>query len=281
MGKVFEYAEIENGAIPNRENFKQAKANVVTELDPLVQAGEIYGAKIFGSVATGTPNERSDFDLVIVTESTDVPPALVDIIHGIKQRTQVGIEPTIIEMYFAIRGDHTIDQFFLEHIRNIPRDSNTVGKDPTEVLIPPALDHKRYLIEKMRRFREGLVAKDVKDKNKVLQRALEAPINVGRRTYQVLASLGCFDQLPDDLKGTVGINFRRAFRGTPIADGFDDLIEHDAMYTQLLRDAMTGGVSRKAYEKTVEAMFSHSVPMALRWTSELTKYFIDSIPKDT
>jgi hypothetical protein len=56
MGRIVPYSDIENEKVPNINDFVRAKD---VTFDFLSEFGsEIYGAKVFGSVGYGTPNDR-------------------------------------------------------------------------------------------------------------------------------------------------------------------------------------------------------------------------------
>jgi predicted nucleotidyltransferase len=187
MGKIFNYADIENHRVPTRDDFMTARSQALASLGKLARDGGIYGAKVFGSVANGTPSERSDFDLLVVTERADVLPALKSTFEAIHTNIRVVIDPIVIARDFAVRGFHSVDLFFLQHIQALPNEGNVAGYDPMEVMrpidLPKTKIHELYLAQKVRRLREGVFAYSEVDRYRVLQRALEAPINVGRRTF--------------------------------------------------------------------------------------------------
>lgn len=106
MGKIYEFSEIVNYKVPSPANFLKAKDLVLTDLSSLAGEGEIYGAKIFGSVAAGTHSERSDFDLLVIIEKESALETLRQIFNNISERTLVDIEPLIVDRKFAELGFH-------------------------------------------------------------------------------------------------------------------------------------------------------------------------------
>lgn len=272
MGKVYEFEAIQEGRIPTANDFSNAKQLVLTGLAALVNSDEVYGAKIFGSVAKGSPNERSDFDIVVITEKDSSLMALRKLFLDVRDTSNVDIEPIVIGKVFAALGFHSIENLFLDHICSIPNNGNMVGLDPLNVLVPSSLDaktaYKQYLASKLRRLKEGLFTYSELDRNRVLQRSLEAPVNVGRRLLQVLSYLG-----NEDGKQEVVQEFREKFRSTTVIPGFEFLLEQDNRYTAYLRQAVRGEVTPQDYEEHLHLMADECIEAAIGWSSEVSLYY--------
>lgn len=278
MGKVYSFSDIVNKKIPKSEDFVKAKKIVLDELSKFAEEGEIYGAKIFGSVAKGTPNERSDFDLLIVTEQNASLTLLKNIFENVRDQTNVGIEPLVIDRKFAEKGFHSIDNLFLEHIRSIPDENNIAGLNPLNILKPfdlPILEvHKQYLAQKLRRLREGVFTYSEIDKLRVLQRALEEPVNLGRRTLQVLPCLGYPLEMEDDGKQNVIKLFQETFGTTSLINEFNTLLQHDKNYTSYLIEALKGTMTQYNYETKINSLVQECIPRAIAWTSDMSLTYI-------
>lgn len=277
MGKVYEFETIQGGRVPTVDDFSAVKQLVLTGLAAFVNSDEVYGAKVFGSVAKGSPNERSDFDLVVITEEDGSLTALKELFMGVSSASRVEIEPIVISRVFAKRGFHTIEDLFLDHIRSIPNDGNMVGQNPINVLIPAGLDariaYKQYLASKLRRLKEGLFTYSELDRNRVLQRALEAPVNVGRRLLQVLSHLGEPINLSDDGKQEVIRAFQEKFNGTTLIPGFEFLLEQDNRYTAYLRQAVIREITQQDYEAHIREVSNECIEAAIDWTSKVSLYY--------
>lgn len=278
MGRIFSFDEIHNGLVPSPEDFLEAKQRAFDSLEFLVAKGDIIGAMAFGSVAKGTPSERSDFDLLVITPGNDQNDGLDEIVQSIRQDTRVGIEPVVLPEKFARTGFHCIDSCFLLHLRGITPSGNTVGRNPVSILTPPSLPitrvHEQYLIQKLRKLREGRFASEA-DRQRYLQRALEAPMNTGRRTLQTLNALGQIsDEGSDDGKPQVAARFRRVFEGTTLVQGFDSLLESDYRYSALLRETLSGGVSRSVYNGELNRLTATSIPESITWVSDVATMYI-------
>lgn len=273
MGQVYPYSPITRGEVPQTQDFLTAKSMVLYALEKEVERGAVYGAKVFGSVAKGTPSRRSDFDLLIITP--DYPPLCYfeDILKRIRHDTNVRIEPQLVQQTLAKLGFHSIDSTFHAHIQGIPSEGNVVGNDPLTVLRPSDKTvlqvQKDYLIEKLRKLPGGVFTDSIEDELRVLQRSLEAPINVGRRVLQVLTPDGDPSILPNDDKSTVAQVFREVYQDTPLQPNFDFLLQQDAVYTELLEDALRGQVSEAEYNAQVDDMKRACIPAAYEWVTDI------------
>jgi len=279
MGKVYKFQKIENNGVPHIENFSLAKGLVLNMLSELASRRLIYGAKVFGSVAKGTPNERSDFDLVVVTEGeVEVAyPLLKKIFNEVLFRTKVDIEPVLIAKEFAGTGQHTIDSLYLNHIKSVANDGNIAGNNPVNILTPydssPTEVHQRYVDSKIRSLSERYFSDSQDDKYMVFQRALEAPVNTGRRVLQVLPLLGCKIEVGDDGKQAVIDAFRNTFKDTELMTGFNFLLEQDKGYTSFLKDTMAGRVSKNNYENYIDTIGARCILKAIKWESEINRNY--------
>lgn len=284
MGKIYTYAELEQGLVPKPSSFSQAKKQTLESLSSFVNQGEISGAMAFGSVAKGSPSERSDFDLLVITENgTNLTPikAAFDEVY---QDTKVAVEPIIIPRELAEHGFHTMDKAFYFHLKQIPPEGNIVGTPPLDIMkpfdLPLSRVHEQYLIQKLRRLREGIFTYSITDEYRVLQRALEAPVNTGRRTLQALYDIGALDNpLENDSKASVITRFKEVFAGTQLLNGYDSIISSDRGYTNLLMEALSGNTSRNEYEQTVSQLVKESIPQAIDWVSEVSKMYVHLLEK--
>lgn len=271
MGRIFSFEDIEQHRIPTQSTFLQAKELTLEALNLLCVEGIIYGARGFGSVALGTPTKRSDFDIVIVTYTDNTLPIIAERLKSIHEATNVSIEPITIPINLAKKGSHTIDTQFLKHINHISPEGNIAGNDPVHVIVPstlaPSLVFEQYLLQKLRRLRDGIFANSMTDRDRVLQRALEAPTNVGRRALQGLASL----DLDEDSKATVIRTFQSIFPDGQLIKAFNFLLERNHQYNVLLEASQQGLVNRADYESTVTLIARESIPVALEWVNSLAE----------
>lgn len=280
MGRVFSYEEIRQNRVPKAEDFKSAKEITANYLLALHKEGDIVGAQFIGSVAKGVPTRRSDLDVVIITNGSFAMRRIKD--HGvlIKNAFHIPFEPIAIPHDLAGSGEHTIDVEFFQHVKEVATPDNVIGSAPIESLnsrkVPFFAIHHDYLIAKLRRLREGYNASGESEFLKIIQRAFESPISVGRRT---LISLGIplvhpKTGISDDGKESVSHVFMNHFGASSIGSFFQKLLEFDREYSDLLEEALRGNVSRQEYN---EQLFGEkgmaTLDTSLAWTTQVLEYY--------
>jgi hypothetical protein len=280
MGKIFTFDEIAGHKVPGVLDFKAAKTLTFNALAPLISEGEVLGAMVFGSVAKGTPSPRSDFDLLIITASEQTDKLLKPIFNDIYKHTNVAVEPIVVTEEFARNGWHTLDESFYLHFEQIPTDGNVIGENPLNIMEPfkdPLPDvHRHYLIQKIRRLTDSIHAYTEDDELKILQRALEAPVNTGRRTLQSLRYLGEISMYTplDDNKSSVIEAFRQHFANTPLIEGFNAILAQDQAYSQLLFDTSRGDVTRQQYDSKLKSLIENVIPQAKSWEGQIIRAYM-------
>jgi hypothetical protein len=281
MGKIYDYSDIENYRVPNSDGFVKAKTLVMDRLSEFVREGVVLGAKVYGSVAFGTHNERSDFDLLVITKNdltleNDITlEILKNIFDDIYEKTSVDIEPkTVLDKSSAETGDHTINKIFYDNIGMAPNEGNIVGENPLEILMPANVtqfdSHEQYLIKKRETFKGGFLSRSSDEKCKSLQRALEAPVNMGREMLQMFPYLGYPDVLKDISKKAVNAKFTEIFGlTTNLSVGFRDLQTYDQDYSHTLSEALNGSMRRNEYKDYVDYLSETCIPIAINWTKAM------------
>ncbi len=283
MGRVYTFHEIKDGKIPKPADFLNAKKELYTFLDTLYTRGLITGGKMFGSVAIDKAGPRSDLDVVIIGSPGTIFEIIGHTCAEIYTKHSVGVEPILIDPYLGEQGLHPLDYFFLESVKNIPSDGNLVGIDPGKLLRVPELTvfqtHTSYLTQKLRRFSRAnldLYGNPPFDRNKELQRALEAPISIGRRSLQVLDCMGITGTLTTDSKISVINQFLQETALSELHSGFVGLLSLDAQYTQLLEDQLHKPVAAE-YEEALCNLYSRAIPAAFEWTLAVCKQYQESM----
>ena len=274
MAKVYSYSDIQNNKIPLEEDFIKAKELLFERLSEIQN---LYGAKVFGSVARGSSGPRSDFDVLILTEDLSSWFYISEIIEDIYQLTNVQIEPQLLTRKMAESGFHSLDAPFLLNIVRTSDEGNILKRDPTAIFRVRELNSaEQYLVNKFRRFTEALRINEQEDKLKVIQRALEAPVNVGRRVLEEMLRLGIknFD-LEDDSKQNVKKIFLEVFKGSELSLIFQSLIILDSEYEKVFRNAQERNMSRAEYDRVIEYLFGSTLPLAINWTYILSEKYIE------
>lgn len=278
MGRVFSFADIQAGKIPKPEYFDAAKHITLEWMQSLLRDREIVGGQIFGSVASKTASKRSDFDLILVTTDYTIP----DNIGGHKRLMEaafhIPMEPILIPSEFANTTLHSMDSDFLHHMSQVGGE-NVVGEHPALLIKPNNPDitqvHTSYLASKLRKFRDGTFIVGEDAKLKTLQRALEAPISIGRRTLRTLGIPQTNDAGEfDDTKRNIAKIFRENFSETPIGEGFNTCLAQDMTYSDLLESAVQGDVSQAEYEGFIlREGYDLALAQSLAWTSDISLFF--------
>jgi hypothetical protein len=102
-----------------------------------------------------------------------------------------------------------------------------------------------------------------------LQRALEAPVNMGREFLQVLPYFKHPVELEDIGKKAVIAKFREIFGHTDLISAFNYLQSKDQNYTQFLENTLKGIVSRKQYEDYIGILAKTCFPVAINWAKDM------------
>ena len=278
MGKIFDYHDILDNRVPQPEDFSKAKEELRELMVAKALGGEIFGGMVYGSVAKGTPGPRSDFDFVLIHDTEEQYRNVLPRIEAIGRKNKINIETLAILTSFASRGMHTIDPQFFLHLNGVDGQENIFGRNPLSVLTPVSQEyvavHDRYMAKKYDRLKVGLGSKEPLDRRRVLQRALESPIAVGRRTLQTLDSMGYQNEIPtDDSKAQVEEKFKHMFDGFGIDKQFAKLITYDRAYSQLLEDAIEGGIGEQEYNEGVSQLFSEALPLSIEFTGNTYRLF--------
>lgn len=270
MGKIYSWERIENGGVPNVENFSVAKRMILSDLLGLIP-NEIYGAKVYGSVAKSSPSVRSDFDILVVFNNNIGIRKLNYLVQEVENKTKVKIEPLILSVQQASEGFHTIDSSFYTHFEGIPSEGNLIGNDPLNKIKPlqgnmvdVCMD---YIRQKIRRLNQGHFDAAGVELLSVLQRVLESPVALGRKVLYVLQNLDKFEMDEnDDSKKSVIRNFNKIMVDSNInATDFNEIVSKDKEYTEFLEETLGQKHNQIEYEQFLDVIKQETLPMAKDW----------------
>ena len=270
MGKIYSWERIENDGVPNVENFSVAKRMILSDLSGLIP-NEIYGAKVYGSVAKNSPSIRSDFDILVVFNNNLGVKKLNYFVQEIDKETKVQVEPLILSVQQASEGFHTIDSSFYTHFEGIPNEGNLIGNYPLNKIKPlqgntidVCMD---YIRQKIRRLNQGHFDTSGVELLSVLQRVLESPVALGRKVLYVLQNLGKFEMDDkDDCKKSVIRNFNKIMVDSNIdATDFNEIVSKDKEYTEFLGETLGQKHNRSEYEQFLDVIKQETLPMAKDW----------------
>jgi predicted nucleotidyltransferase len=290
MGKVYSWEAINNGGIPELSGYGKAKENLIGNLNDLSQKEVIFGAKIFGSVAKNSYSIRSDLDVLILANTSEVNSELDSIFKNIFLETKVEVKSQLIYSKSAEISGHTIDPSFYKHLQRIPNLDNIAGQDPLIKLKANnenIVDNcQRYLARKIKSISENYFVRSNKalpENNTELlknaQRILESPINSGRKILAASESLKIFKPDEDnDGKMVILRNFRKFFEeNEQIISTFNKLLLRDSEYSALLKEIEYQGRYQKDYRKFIERVTEEDIHLAINWLQENQSFLYQQI----
>ena len=278
MARVFTPGEVYGGLVPTPGDVLATKHLLSRYLERLVIGSQIYGARFFGSTAFGTPTSRSDIDVYIQTTDHSCDDFVRAIVQGLEISTRVPIENgLIVAQQHARCGWHSLDRGLYQHISRAPKAGNIIGEDPlsSTLLVDDKNDHDfmAYVSHKRKNLNDSGRPKELR-----LQRALEAPVNVGRRLVEHLIRVGGLSPgiILNDRKQTVlrclqdsGILPRNSL------ESFNILLELDILYDETLRRALRGGCVD--YAQVFYELCDEAPSLAVEFVNGIAQGFCENI----
>jgi len=276
MGKVFSYGHVRQGKVPSLDDFPLATEAFLSMVEQGVSEKQFDGGFVFGSVARGTPNIRSDFDSLIALTSSS-PDGYIAA-RGLAQRVaaitegRIEIDPKLYPKEALSDGAHEIHQAFGLHL--IGEHRLVVGNDPAAYLQMhwrhpyDILDH--YIHSKTRKLSDAYVSTNpLEVAGNSLQRTLELPNSVGRKAVEVLTEAGVIDTSLDgsDKEGVYEV-MTRVFHERDLGDEFDRLTALNHDYTALLAATVAGEVGQDEYEAMLTAIHAE-IPRSVEWLRDV------------
>jgi len=281
MGRIIPYKDIESGNIPTSQDFQSAVDVFRDFSEDNIEQGNFDGSFIFGSVASGTPGIRSDFDSVVVfrTGEKHEYQAAQDMSQTIKKETgyRIPIEVMVRTRESMADGRHDFDRFFGQHLTSPHRIVH--GIDVAEYITYPGQEISAkdilagYLFHKKRRLSVSYISNEpLSLRDNGIQRMLELPIALGRKTLQAMDEHHLADPAPENSadKRLIIDRSRDLFMAYDTVDGFDQLIGLNRDYEQLLAEAIAGDIRQPEYESTVGKLHGH-LPDAIKWIEQVEK----------
>ncbi|OGL36433.1 hypothetical protein A3E49_01825 [Candidatus Saccharibacteria bacterium RIFCSPHIGHO2_12_FULL_49_19] len=285
MGRVFSYSAIEAGKVPQPHDFKQAAVLFAELAEGGIRSGAIDGSFIYGSVALGVANYRSDFDALLSLNSQR--PSSYSAARVITQQLLLETEHTIpvlpiVQTKNALKdGNHEMDRFFGQHLMGDYR--IVQGNDPAgymEFANHPAGEIlSSYLFQKKRRLANSYAIADPLDVNEGgIQRMLELPQAVGRKLLQAVIEADHVLEVPETLQRTAEKSMvlgetRKLLRDNGIGEGFEGLVVANDEYDVLLEETIKGGVDEETYHDVIRG-FHANLPRAITWIEQVEQSFL-------
>lgn len=303
MGKIYSPEEVASGWIPEIGSHEQAARFIMDELikpelindivlaDGYVSTPYAESGMVYGSVAMGAANRRSDLDVLLNYHDNEaglVLPRIASVLQSAEEQFKVHPEANIYPV--GVLGDprqHTIDALFAEHLiaiqaqdeprwsYNWPVDSLIVSdyrvdfedKDRIRAI---AL---RYVSAKATQFARAIVGYRDKPDYRVLQRALELPTALGRK---ILAATYDYEIGDEVISGDRRRVREMLFERLEMIDwpgvsehGIEPLARLEACnedYTELLERAISGDVKIEEYAGWINERVPEAYLLAYRAT---------------
>lgn len=254
MGRVFSIEQVKDCAetVPVLSDFSDALANFESAAEEEIAGGAISGAIVYGSVAIGAANIRSDFDCMI-TPHDHTPEGRAAIGRVLQATSLDGLMEVGAILHPKPRlasGAHELDKYFGRHLTGGSR--VVLGEDQANYI--QFADQEGYpLLAAYIRHKKRSVSVSLSEVNPRyhigLQRVLELPLAVGRKALQVL----------DDIEGTERATADSANKSkiTPASLalfeslGLDEvpreLLDLNKAYTQVLEDFLQSSATEAQY----------------------------------
>lgn len=292
MGKVFTQWEVADGRIPEPGAHEQAALFIMSDLIRAYDETEVFdlskpdeipafglaSGMVYGSVAMGVANRRSDLDVLLNYHpdySAEIIPRIGEVIKTIRQRFAVPVEPNIypVNALYDPRK-HSVDPLFAEHLIAIqyqeghpwsygwPVDglaysNNRLDFSDSDRIRSIAL---AYVNAKRSQFARAIAHGD-QINFPVLQRALELPTALGRKILAATYEEKIGDEIiSGDRTQVRELLFKRLEEiewpevGEAAIKPLKWLLDRDEEYSSLLEQAINGEITNEEYEAWLRAI---------------------------
>ena len=281
MGKVFSVEEINNApeTIPSAADFEAAISNFEEAVNREVDQGALSGAMIYGSVAIRAYSLRSDFDCLITPyeHSLDSQAAIDRVITATNPSGKIDVSSITHSKTRLASGMHEIDRYFGNHLTG---DSRLVfGEDSADYMRFPDYGPYIHLISYIRHKKRSVAtafSPDAKEHHKGLQKILELPLAVGRKTLRALDELeGTHFATSDSAnKERITPASMELFDTLGLANTPQSLIELSQHYNLALSNVLSGELSQQEYEVVLKRIATAGID-ATNWLDKLDTVITD------
>lgn len=271
MGRVFDaeffYDDEPGSFIPTEDDFRDGLEFFEAAVAEEIENGLVDGAIVFGSVALGAYSIRSDLDgLVVRTDaSKDSAEAVKRIVCKSDPGGRLPIGLIAHTKDILASGRHEVDEFFGDHLSGDGR--LVYGNDPAEYVRfsnnTPESTLLSYIRHKKRSVSLAFAGESIAERTKGMQRTLELPLAVGRKTIRVLETI-------EGQRFFTGNTADKSLLSSSVLDlytqhGLDEVpratLELDKRYTAVLKAALNGEATLAEYLgvlRDIEAMANES-----------------------
>jgi|GEM_PF-2545547 len=276
MGFLYSWARIRDARIPAAEDFDAVRSNVTEVLYP--HPG-VVAASVYGSVARGDCNARSDFDLVVVCRNADVLEigALTHELMVDAKRRHVLVSAHVHTVSEARRGQHCFGPSYRLTMRLLSMRGVTKGW-PHQYLQTNDDDIKAEMARRVIAARRYMgiahaqyLQNPASQTTSRMEAWLEQPFNElhyhfrPMHTYVNLARwiLWWHDgRLINDGKQAVCETFLNDPTFHSLHNNFDLLWEADQAYDRLLVQALTSQITKREYLAQTQSLLEIVFPTA-------------------
>jgi len=247
MGRVFSIEQIHDYAesIPTPEDFNYAVEHFEQAVNEEIEAENVDGALIYGSVAIKAFTLRSDLDCLIVPydHSTQSLDAIARILKASNPSGRIEMSAIVHPRSRLRSGAHEIDRYFGSHLSGPAR--LVYGEDPAEYMHYPDYGSKTHLLAYLRHKKRSVATgftSEGPELYKGLQRILELPLAIGRKTLRVLDEMNGTQAATADSanKNIIVPSSLELFDSFGLADVPRTIIELDRSYSEVLKGMLNG-----------------------------------------
>lgn len=275
MGKVYSFEQIENAseAIPSSMDFEAAIGNFEDAVNREITQGTLSGAVIYGSVAIRAYSLRSDFDCLIIP--FDHSPASISAINRVISATnpdkKIDISAITHPKARLASGMHEIDRYFGDHLTGSSR--LVFGEDPADYIQFPDYGAYIHLISYIRHKKRSIATSFTTGNNdyyKGLQRILELPLAVGRKTLRTVDEIEATHLAISDSANKNKITPASLELFDALGLGFTPktLLQLNSDYNLALADSLSGKLSEEEYTAILQEISKAGID-ASYWLDEL------------
>jgi len=296
MGRVFTPEQIRMEKIPRVGDMQAAGRHILGLLiDDDDTEKVVHSALVYGSVAMGQADMRSDLDLLVNYES-EHHMACINRVASVTTEAEtvysVAVEAQLYEVGdIPVPQSLGLDPFYAAHLLeaqnlrnpswhiNFPVDAHTF-QEAAQLPIEQVREIcYQYLVAKTTHFTWPLVHEDEDIDYHVLQRTFELPTAIGRKILPALYSL---EQVPKPgnesaMKEMVRDATKHLFEDSDeVLGAYNELEAMDRQYSRMLEDVTKDLITLDEYETWINNVYREALRRAVlissSWSRELLKH---------
>lgn len=265
--------------VPSSTDFEVAVEDFEQAVQQEIEAGAVSGALIYGSVAIQACTLRSDFDCMIVPydHSSASLAAISRVLATANPHRRIDMSAIIHPKARLEKGAHEIDRYFGDHLTGPSR--IVFGEDPATYMRFPEQEAfaclLAYVRHKKRSVATGLLGEGP-DRYKGLQRILELPLAIGRKTLRVLDEVhGSHYATADSAnKACVTPAALTLFDAFGLGETPRAIIRLDRWYSNTLLETLAGAASDDEYRQVLAEITAHG-RYAGEWLDRLDEALVE------